>query len=138
VIVTTPPAIVGTVVHGDGRGRTLGYPTANLALEGAALPADGIYAALARIDDEPRRWQASVSVGTNPTFAGARERRVEVHLHDVDLDLYDRRLTVDLVAYLRPTRRFRGTAALVAQTADDIAACRALLAAPPLVSERSD
>lgn len=120
--------IVGVVVPGDGRGRELGFPTANLALDHGELPADGIYAAWARIDDDVTPWAASVSVGANPTFDGDRERRVEVHLHDVGLDLYGRRLAVTLVARLRPTLRFDGVDALIAQTADDIVRCRVLLA----------
>lgn len=126
---SVPPlgTIVGTVVRGDGRGRELGFPTANLALERGGLPIDGIYAARVRIDDDPQLWAASVSVGANPTFDGDRERRVEVHLHDADLDLYGRRLAVILVARLRPTLRFDDVDALVAQTADDVIRCRALL-----------
>lgn len=120
--------IVGVVVPGDGRGRELGFPTANLALDRGELPADGIYAAWARIDDDVNPWAASVSVGANPTFDGDRERRVEVHLHDVDLDLYGRRLAVTLIARLRPTLRFDGVDALIAQTADDVVRCRLLLA----------
>ena len=129
---SVPPlgTIVGTVVPGDGRGRGLGFPTANLALEHGGLPGDGIYAARVRIDDDPQLWAASVSVGANPTFEGDRERRVEVHVHDADLDLYGRRLAVFLVARLRPTLRFDGVDALIAQTADDITRSRALLAAP--------
>ena len=122
--------IAGPVVRGDGRGRELGFPTANLALDVGELPADGIYAAWARVDDDPHPRAASVSVGANPTFDGDRDRRVEVHLHDVDLDLYGRRLTVTLVARLRPTLRFDAVDALIAQTADDVVRCRRLLAGP--------
>lgn len=121
-------AIAGPVVRGDGRGRELGFPTANLALDDGDLPEDGIYAAWARIDDDPRQWAGSVSVGVNPTFVGDRERRVEVHLHDADLDLYGRRLVVTLVAFLRPTLCFDTVEALIAQTSDDVTRCRALLA----------
>lgn len=127
---SAPPlgAIVGMVVPGDGRGRELGFPTANLEMDEADLPEDGIYAAWARIDDDQPLWAASVSVGANPTFDGDRARRVEVHLHDADLDLYGRRLFVTLVALLRPTLRFDGVDALIAQTAEDVIRCRALLA----------
>lgn len=125
--VPPPGAITGPVVQGDGRGRGLGFPTANLALDDDELPEDGIYAAWVRIDEDPHRWAASVSVGANPTFDGDRERRVEVHLHDVDVNLYGRRLDVTLVAHLRPTLRFNGAEALIAQTMDDVVRCRALL-----------
>ncbi|MFJ6532360.1 riboflavin kinase [Microbacterium sp. NPDC091662] len=121
--------IAGVVVPGDGRGRELGFPTANLALDHGDLPEDGIYAAWVRIDDDPLSWASSVSVGANPTFDGDRARRVEVHLHDADIDLYGRRLAVTLVARLRPTLRFDGVDALIAQTADDVTRCRVLLAA---------
>lgn len=119
--------ISGRVVPGDGRGRALGFPTANLCCAEEGLPADGIYAAWVRVDDDPLARAASVSVGANPTFAGERERRVEVHLHDVDLDLYGRALSVELVAHLRPTRRFDSVGELIAQTADDVALCRSVL-----------
>ncbi|MFF1538886.1 riboflavin kinase [Microbacterium sp. NPDC058269] len=126
---SAPPlgTIAGMVVPGDGRGRGLGFPTANLELGEGGLPEDGIYAAWARIDDDPPLWAASVSVGANPTFDGDRARRVEVHLHDADLDLYGRRLAVTLVARLRPTLRFDGVDALIAQAADDVIRCRSLL-----------
>ncbi|MGW9268101.1 riboflavin kinase [Microbacterium sp. NPDC055599] len=123
--------IAGVVVPGDGRGRDLGFPTANLALDGPGLPADGIYVALAWIDDEQEGMPATASVGANPTFHGSRERRVEVHLHDTDLDLYGHRLRVELLSLLRPTLCFDTVAALVAQTAADIERAGALLATVP-------
>lgn len=119
--------IRGLVVPGDGRGRILGFPTANLCCEPGDLPDDGIYAAWARIEGDPARWAASVSVGANPTFAGDRDRRVEAHLHDVDFDLYGRILTVELVVQLRPTWRFDSVDDLIAQTVDDVARCRSVL-----------
>lgn len=121
------PVLSGLVVHGDGRGRLLGFPTANLALPERLLPDDGIYAAWARLPGDARRWEATVSVGVNPTFCGDRPRRLEAHLHDVDLDLYGRRLSVELVALLRPTLRFDGVEELIARTAADVAASRRLL-----------
>lgn len=124
-------ALTGVVVPGDGRGRGLGFPTANLRCEGAELPADGIYAAWAEIDGDGAAHPASVSIGANPTFDGVRPRRVEVYLHDVDLDLYGRQLSVRIVAFLRPTLRFEGVDALVAQAAVDVARCRGVLAEQP-------
>lgn len=120
-------ALSGLVVAGDGRGRALGFPTANLACDPALLPADGIYAAWVQIDDELVTYPASVSVGANPTFEGRRERRVEVHLHDVDLDLYGRLLHVEIVELLRGTVRFADTAALIAQSHRDVSACSEVL-----------
>lgn len=112
----------GEVVTGEGRGRVLGFPTANLRSSFGTLPEDGIYAAWVTIDDEPTRFAATVSVGTNPTFVGHRERRVEVHLHRVDIDLYGRHLRVEIVAFLRPTIRFTDANDLVVQSTIDVAA----------------
>ncbi len=134
-----PHRVEGTVVHGDHRGRELGYPTANLADIEVAVPADGVYAAwMVRLDPPAatppgdRVLPAAVSIGTNPTFDGAvsRGRRVEAHaLGRTDLHLYGEHLAVDLVARLRPTLRFDGVAELVEQmerdTAESAAALRA-------------
>lgn len=118
----------GVVVRGDGRGKDLGFPTANLDCPVGDIPPDGIYAAWVRIDGAVHRRQASVSVGTNPTFAGRRRRRVEVHLHDVDVDLYGCRLDVELVAFLRETLRFDDVDGLIAQSRRDVALSRSALA----------
>ncbi|HEY0871669.1 MAG TPA: bifunctional riboflavin kinase/FAD synthetase [Acidothermaceae bacterium] len=117
-----PHRLEGRVVHGDHRGRELGYPTANLELPSAlAVPADGVYAGL--LDGLP----AAVSVGTNPTFAGT-SRRVEAYVIDeVDLDLYGRVMALDLVRRLRPMVRFDGIEALVAQMAVDVEESRRFL-----------
>lgn len=134
-----PHRVVGEVVHGDHRGRELGYPTANLAPAGQGseglVPADGVYAGwLTPLDDGDRggeRMPCAVSVGTNPTFDGV-ERRVEAFVLDVPrerpLDLYGRRVRVELVEHLRPTLRFDGVEALCTQMADDVERTRALLA----------
>lgn len=118
--------VTGVVVPGDGRGRVLGFPTANLAVVADELPSDGIYAAWVRVEGGPRVG-ASVSIGSNPTFAGERARRIEVHLHDVELDLYGRSVSVMLVRRLRETRRFERVDELIAQTHRDIAASRRAL-----------
>lgn len=114
----------GLVIHGDGRGKGLGFPTANLACEDEALPEDGIYVARARVDGEATAWCATVSVGANPTFGGIRARRVEVHLHDADIDLYGRMLIVEIFEFLRPTLQFRDIEHLVRQAEDDVRRCR--------------
>jgi riboflavin kinase/FMN adenylyltransferase len=121
------------VVHGDHRGRELGYPTANLGPDAVgAIPADGVYAGwletLDTAQEAPdRRLPAAVSVGTNPTFDG-KERRVEAYVLDRDdLDLYGRRVAVEFVSRLRPTLRFDGVESLLVQMADDVLRCRDLL-----------
>jgi riboflavin kinase/FMN adenylyltransferase len=90
-----PPEVEGTVVEGDARGGTLGFPTANLDIEPALLvPAYGIYAGFAA------GHRAAVSIGTNPHYGG-HERRVEAHLLDFEGDLYGRRLVIELWRRLR-------------------------------------
>nr|WP_218885187.1 bifunctional riboflavin kinase/FAD synthetase [Kineococcus aurantiacus] len=130
-----PHRVTSTVVHGDHRGRELGYPTANLDTDGAEglVPADGVYAGwLTRPGGE--RLAAAVSIGTNPTFDGVR-RQVEAFCLDQEgrpggLDLYGERVDLDLVARLRPTLRFDGVEALVEQMERDVARCRELLLGP--------
>jgi riboflavin kinase / FMN adenylyltransferase len=124
-----PHRVEGVVVHGDHRGRELGFPTANLAAPPlTAVPADGVYAGwLVRGTGE--RLPTAISVGTNPTFDGA-VRRVEAYVLDrTDLDLYDEHVALDLVARLRPTLRFDGVAALVEQMSRDVEQVRGVLAA---------
>ncbi|MDQ2755933.1 MAG: bifunctional riboflavin kinase/FAD synthetase [Actinomycetota bacterium] len=128
-----PPLLAGTVVHGDHRGRELGYPTANLSADVEGLvPADGVYAGWLTRVGEPvgsldRTLPAAVSIGTNPTFQGT-ERRVEAYVLDrTDLDLYGERVTYELVRRLRPTLRFEGIEPLVAQMETDVAQCREIL-----------
>ena len=117
--------VEGVVIRGDGRGRELGYPTANLLCgRYTAIPADGVYAAwLVR---RSQRHMAAVSIGTNPTFSG-RERRVEAYVLDFDGDLYGERLALDFGARLREMRTYQGLAPLVAQIAQDVIDTRAVL-----------
>ncbi|MFC8193695.1 bifunctional riboflavin kinase/FAD synthetase [Cellulomonas sp. NPDC057328] len=134
-----PHRLRGTVVHGDARGRELGYPTANLSPGTAGMvPADGVYAGWLRrtrradgsavgTDDPDRVLPAAVSIGTNPTFDGV-ERRVEAYVLDrTDLDLYDEEVVLDLVERLRPTVRFDGVDALLVQMAADVEDVRRVL-----------
>ena len=129
-----PHRVTGVVVHGDHRGRELGYPTANLADVSVAVPADGVYAGwLSGADGTGERLPAAVSIGTNPTFGGTG-RRVEAYVLDrTGLDLYGDTVAVDFVARLRPTERFDDVAALVVQMADDVARCREVLGIPDRV-----
>jgi riboflavin kinase/FMN adenylyltransferase len=114
-----PAEIEGTVVLGDQRGGTLGFPTANLAIAADVLvPAYGIYAGAAR------GHRAAISIGVNPHYGGD-ERRIEPHLLDFDGDLYGERLVVELWRRLRDERAFASEEELVAQIAGDVEATRA-------------
>lgn len=121
-----PHELVGTVVHGDARGRTIGFPTANLVPHGGALPPDGVYAVQVEADGGGR-WPGVANLGVRPTFGGA-ERRLEVHLFGDPGDLYGRVLVVGLVDRVREERRFAGVDALVEQIRLDVARARELLA----------
>ncbi|MGH3635660.1 MAG: bifunctional riboflavin kinase/FAD synthetase, partial [Mycobacterium sp.] len=125
-----PHRVEGIVVRGDGRGRELGYPTANLSPPRfAAIPADGIYACWFYYGGKPDPVKAAVSVGTNPTFSG-RERRVEAFVLDLDTDLYGQRIAVDFVARIRDMLRFDSPEQLVERMDADVASARELLSAP--------
>lgn len=122
--------IEGVVEHGDKRGRDLGFPTVNLALEGLHLPRYGVYAALVDVLDGPHagRYLGAASIGERPTF-GENRPNLEVHLLDFEGDLYGARISVALVAFQRPEARFDSADALVAQMHADVAEARALLVA---------
>ena len=121
-----PVSLLGTVVKGDGRGRQIGFPTANLNLHHEMRPPNGVYAALVLLDGELR--DAAVNIGTRPTF-DTQEAAVEVHVLDFDGDLYGRDLEVFFLAHLRVERKFDGVEQLEAQIAADLAEARARLAA---------
>jgi len=123
-----PVAVRGPVRRGDRRGRELGYPTANVATDGRAVPADGVYAGWVSVLDSGERHPAAISVGTNPTFAGERSRRVEAFVLDRDdLDLYDREVEVVFAHRLRGMLRFDSVAELLDAMAGDVQQTRALL-----------
>jgi riboflavin kinase/FMN adenylyltransferase len=114
-----PAEVEGIVVRGDGRGRALGFPTANLDVpKGLLVAPDGVYAG------SSRGRRAAVSIGTNPHFDGV-ERRVEAHLLDFDGDLYGQRLVVELWGLLREQRRFDSLNQLVAAIDADVESTRA-------------
>jgi riboflavin kinase / FMN adenylyltransferase len=124
-----PFAVRGVVVEGDRRGRELGYPTANVPLRGIAAPGDGVYAGWLRRLDTDETYPAAISVGTNPTFAGERERRVEAYaLGRDDLALYGVEVEVAFVARLRGMVRFDDLESLVEQMKQDVARAAELLA----------
>ena len=127
-----PHFLQGEVVHGEKRGRDIGYPTANLEqLIGMAIPPDGIYAGYLYVERE--RLPAAISIGTNPTFPpsfpGERPRQVEAYALDRDdLDLYGQRASIEFLSYLRPTIAFPGLEPLLAQMAEDCAQAKRVIA----------
>jgi riboflavin kinase / FMN adenylyltransferase len=122
-----PFLLEGTVVEGDKRGRTLGFPTANLVPDARlVVPDHGIYACRAQVDGQAH--VAAVNVGVRPTFKTGRGLLVEAYLLDFDGDIYDRELRLDFLERLRGERRFESAEALVEQMAKDIAETRRVAA----------
>lgn len=118
-----PYALIGRVIPGDARGRTLGFPTANLDCGDQLIPADGVYAAFAHTPSG--RFSAAVNIGAARTFGGA-DRRIEAHLLDFNGDLYDASLRLELLKFLRNQRTFASADALKTQVMrdlDDVRAC---------------
>jgi riboflavin kinase/FMN adenylyltransferase len=127
--------IDGRVATGDRRGRTIGFPTANLGLDDYLQPAFGVYAVRVCGDgrDDPLAGHSVdgvANLGLRPTVGGLVPR-LEAHLFDTDVDLYGRHLRVALVEFIRPERKFAGLDALKAQIAEDATQARAILAAAP-------
>lgn len=121
-----PYALCASVAKGEGFGRELGFPTANLDVQGLVLPPNGVYAALARLED--CTWPAAVNIGYRPTVTPAERRlSVEAHLLDFDGDLYGRELELTFVEKLREEQRFASRDALAEQISRDIAQTREVL-----------
>lgn len=130
-ILGKPWAVRAPVQHGDARGRTIGFPTANLHLQADEPLAYGIYAVRVAIlgpDGEVEsRHEGVANFGIRPMFR-TDDPLLEVHIFDFSADIYGRDLAVDLVAWLRPEARFDSLGALAAQIAADAAAARTILA----------
>ncbi|MFS3129655.1 bifunctional riboflavin kinase/FAD synthetase [Nocardioides sp. Bht2] len=126
-----PVAVRGIVVLGDQRGRELGFPTANLVVgNDGGVPADGVYAGWLRRLDTEETFPAAISVGTNPTFEGVKDRRVESYVLDrTDLELYGVEVEVTFVDHLRGMLRFDGLESLIVAMNDDVARAREILSA---------
>ena len=125
-----PHSVRGIVERGDGRGRELGWPTANVPLEpGAGAPEDGVYAGWLRVLPGGARMPVAISVGSNPTFRGRRSRRVESFVLDAptDLDLYGQQVEVEFVSRIRGMKRFDEVEHLVAAIGDDVERARIAL-----------
>ena len=125
-LLSRPHRLDGIVVHGEKRGREIGYPTANIGkIEGQTIPADGIYAGWLTVGIN--YWPAAISIGTNPTFEGDRGRQVEAYALDQQgLDLYDKAASVEFGWYLRPTLKFNGLDELLVQMKKDCDEARRL------------
>ena len=118
-------ALAGRVVHGEQRGRAIGFPTANLAVwDEQLVPANGVYATWAILGDD--RYMAATNIGQRPTFAGDKVT-IEAHLLDFSGDIYDEELELRFEARLRRERRFDGLEDLVVQIEKDVAAARRIL-----------
>ncbi|MGO1193660.1 MAG: bifunctional riboflavin kinase/FAD synthetase [Nesterenkonia sp.] len=137
-----PHSVVGEVVHGEARGRELGFPTANLGQDSEGMvPADGVYAGWVT-DSEHRRWPAAVSVGSNPTFQGV-QRVVEAHVIDrpdeqvEDFDLYGQQMRVEFLQRLRGMVAYEGVDKLVTQMHQDVEKARSVLSEAPASMDRS-
>lgn len=125
-LLSRPHRLDGVVVHGEKRGREIGYPTANLGkIEGQTIPADGVYAGWLTVGIN--FWPAAISIGINPTFEGARGRQVEAYALDQEgLDLYDKNASIEFGWYLRPTLKFENLETLLVQMKKDCDQAREL------------
>lgn len=125
-LLTRPHRLDGIVIHGEARGREIGYPTANLGnIGGQCIPADGVYAGWLTVGIN--RWPSAISIGTNPTFDGERFRQVEAYAIDqIGLDLYDQGATIEFGWRLRDTLKFDALDPLLEQMAKDCQRAREL------------
>jgi len=120
-------AIIGKVIHGDRRGHQIGFPTANLGDVEQLLPPRGVYAVRARVAGNLTKYRAVMNLGNRPTFTSNGIDSLEVHLLDFEADLYDQKLWVSDMVWLRNETAFPDAAALRAQITEDVARARAVL-----------
>lgn len=118
-------SISGTVLRGDQLGRTIGVPTANVAIAGLILPPHGVYAVHASVDG--RIFPAVANLGTRPTIKSTAELRFEIHLLEFEGDLYDREIEITFVDFIRAEERFSSLDALKARISMDIEAAKKIL-----------
>ncbi|MCC5891993.1 bifunctional riboflavin kinase/FAD synthetase [Exiguobacterium sp.] len=122
-----PYAICGEVIHGDARGRTIGYPTANVVMDASyVMPRLGVYATRVRLSDG-RTFDAMTNVGRRPTFYDTGDVSIESHLFDFSEDLYGQTIEIEWIRFIRNERAFDGLDALVAQLREDETTARAIL-----------
>src|SRR5260370_21685399 len=116
----------GTVVHGRERGRTIGFPTANLDSETECIPPDGVYATRVVLPDGA--YASITNIGMRPTFQESA-RSIEAHIFDFDRDIYDRRIKLEIIDRVRPERKFESWQALGEQIALDLKPAKEILSA---------
>jgi len=123
--------VEGHVLHGDKRGRTINFPTANLSMEGYIKPKLGVYAVRVMIDSGPGQglWTGVANVGKRPTFA-KDDLLLEAHIFDFDHDIYEIPIKVEFVDYIRPEQKFDGLDSLKAQIKKDCVIAKKILADP--------
>ncbi len=126
-------SIEGEVVHGSHRGKTLGFPTANIITDKELIPADGVYAVKVRIGDE--LYDGACNIGDNPTFSGEKQS-IEVFVFDFSGELYGQNIRLYFIERLREERQFASTQELIDAISADVARCRAILSVTPLVVYR--
>ena len=118
--------LVGLVESGEGRGRTLGFPTANLTEIQQMLPKDGVYAGVAQIETGGR-YAVAIHIGPNPTFSEEQKTKVEIHLLNYDGDLYGQSILVEIIDKVRDVQKFPDAAALIQQLNNDLRTVRAIV-----------
>jgi len=126
-------SIDGSVIHGAGRGRTIGIPTANIGLIPAhkLIPKDGVYAVRLQVLDNGSRWDGMMNIGLRPTFEDTNAKILEVNLFDFDQDLYDREVRVEFIERIRDERKFDSAQHLIEQLNEDRERCITLLRLNP-------
>lgn len=124
-----PHFLRGLVEHGRERGRTIGFPTANIRSRTECLPADGVYATRIVVDDGS--YPSITNIGMRPTFSEP-ERTIETHIFNFNRDIYDREVKLEIAERIRPERKFDSAQALAAQISADLQRAREILAVPPV------
>lgn len=128
-------AITGIVIKGDGRGKDLGFPTANIAAKHAIIPADGVYAVRLFVRD--KYYDGIANIGIRPTF-NKKDPTTEVHVFDFNEDLYGEEITVYFLQKIREEKKFMNADALIQQIKSDIATAKSILARHPKISENTE
>ena len=130
-LLTRPYAVSGEVIYGRQLGRTIGFPTANIAVwKKQLLPENGVYASYIHIDG--KRYAAATNVGVRPTIEPNQAITIEAHILDFSADIYHKHVRLDFIDHVRPEQKFSGLDALKAQIKQDVAQVRQLLGSLPL------